>query len=235
MRQKFLILSLILLGAQMNSVAHAGDWDSLGSSEALIEKAKAIDPDNRIRVVQRRAVDRNLRFEINGHGGLINGGDSYVKTTTAGAQVEFHINPRWSLGVRYDKYFSNLTAEGDRVFNESAKQIALGNPTTIPDINYPMSSQLATLSWYPIYGKLNLFDAAITQFDFYLLAGAGVMQLDSGHKTGLVSAGGGVGLWLSQYLSARLELRYQGYNDPIYSQDPKMNTMAMHFSVGLLL
>jgi outer membrane beta-barrel protein len=230
-----LIIILTLTSCLFTQILFAADWKSLGSSQAILNKAKALDSNNKVRVVQKRAVDRDLRFELSGHYGMINGGDSYVKTQTGGAQLEFHINPQWSLGLRYDTYLNSLTSEGDKVFQQSEMAISNGNQASLPSIDYPLNSQLATLSWYPIYGKLNLFDAAVTQFDLYLMAGAGLMQLDSGNRSALTSVGGGAGLWFTQHMMARWELRYQGYKDKVYVNDPQVNTMAMHLSLGFLL
>jgi outer membrane beta-barrel protein len=233
-RTLFLIV-LSLVGCLLTQVLFAADWESLGSTEAILKKAKALDPNNKVRVVQKRAVDRDMRLEVSGHYGFINGGDSYVKTQSGGAQLEFHVNPKWSLGVRYDRYFNALTSEGTKIYNQSETAIAAGSQATLPDINFPIDSQLATVSWYPIYGKLNLFDQAVTQFDVYLLAGAGMIQLDSGSRSTLTAFGGGAGLWFSQHIMARLEIRYQGYQDKAYAADPQVNTTAMHLSLGFLL
>ncbi|MEY4616458.1 MAG: hypothetical protein RJB66_1418 [Pseudomonadota bacterium] len=233
--RSFFLVIACLIGCLFTQVLFAADWDSLGSSKALLNKAKALDPDNKVRVVQKRAVDRDLRFELSGHYGLLNGGDSYVKTQTGGAQVEFHINPRWSVGYRYDNYFNALTTEGEAIYKQTANAIANGNQASLPEINFPLSSHLATISWYPIYGKLNLFDKAITQFDLYLVAGAGSIFLDSGERSALTSYGGGAGLWFTQHFMARMEMRYQGYKDSLYTSAPQVNNMAMHLSLGFLL
>lgn len=236
MKGRHLILVIIsLIGCLFTQILFAADWESLGSSQALLKKAKALDPENKVRVVQKRAVDRDLRLEISGHYGTLNGGDSYVKTQTGGAQVEFHITPRWSLGYRYDNYFNALTAEGDKIYREASNAIAIGNQASLPEIDFPLSSHLATVSWYPIYGKLNLFDMAVTQFDLYVLAGAGTIVLDSGQRAALTSLGGGAGFWFTQHLMSRMEVRYQGYENPIYSSNPKVNNMVLHFSLGFLL
>lgn len=213
----------------------AADWDSLGSSQPILKKAKALDNKNKVRVVQKRAVDRDLRLEISSHYGLVSGGDSYIRTQAAGAQVELHINPQWSLGFRYDSYINALTAEGTQVSNEAAAAIAQGNQAKLPEINFPTSSQLGTVSWYPIYGKLNLFDQAVTQFDVYLMAGAGVIKLDSAQNSPLFSLGSGVGLWLTQHISTRFEIRYQSYKDNVYASDPQINLMSLQFALGFLL
>ncbi len=231
----FLIYSSTLFLNFYSFSAQASDWDSLGSSEALLKKAKALDAKNKVRVVQKRSVERDMRFEISGHYGFINGGDSYVKTQSGGLQLEFHVNPKFSLGLRYDTYFNGLTSEGERVYNDAETRIANGNQAQLPEIDYPISSQLATVSWYPIYGKLNFFDEAITQFDLYLMAGVGTVKLETAKSATLYSAGTGVGLWFSQHIMARGELRYQGYKDSAYTKEPQVNTMALHFSLGLLL
>lgn len=231
----FLIYASTLFLNFYSFSAKATEWESLGSSEAILKKAKAIDANNKVRVVQKRSVERDLRFEISGHYGFINGGDSYVKTQTGGLQLEFHVNPKFSLGLRYNTYFNGLTSEGERIYNDAEKSILNGNQAQLPEIDYPLNSQLATVSWYPIYGKLNFFDEAITQFDLYLMAGAGSVKLETAKNATLLSAGTGVGIWFSQHIMARGELRYQGYKDTAYSKNQQVNTMALQFSLGLLL
>jgi len=227
----FLIASLII----PLSLSQAADWNSLGSSQSILKKAKALDSENKVRVVQKRAVDRDLRLEVSTHYSLISGGDSYVKTQAGGAQLEFHINPQWSLGYRYDSYANSLTAEGEKISRDAAAAVAIGNPAQLPEISFALNSQLGTLSWYPIYGKLNLFDQAVTQFDVYLMTGAGSVKLASGQNTSLLSIGTGVGLWLTQHISSRFELSYLNYKDNTYSSNPQMNLMTMHFGIGFLL
>src|SRR5688500_2395124 len=77
------------------------DLDSLGSNKGIAERAKAIDADNRIRVVQNRIVDRDMRFEFGVNYGAVAGGDSYVSTNQLGFLAELHITPMVSLGVRH--------------------------------------------------------------------------------------------------------------------------------------
>lgn len=231
---KSLLTAIMLL--TLSSFSHAADWNSLGSSQSILQKAKALDSENKVRVVQKRAVDRDFRLEVSTHYGLINGGDSYVKTQAGGVQLEFHINPQWSVGFRYDSYMNALTPEGEKVSNEAAAAISQGNTTTLPEINFPVNSQLGTVSWYPIYGKLNIFDQAVSQFDVYVMAGAGSIKLDSDERSSLLTMGSGVGLWLTQHITTRFEVRYQTYKDKkIYASDPQMNLMSLQFGIGFLL
>lgn len=210
------------------------DVDNLGGNKALVEMATALDPNNRARIVQNRQVDRNLRLELNVNYGGVAGGDPYLRTQKVGVAGEFHFNPRWSLGVRYNDYGNQLTAEGDRVFQEARENNAHSRPGVVPDIDTPQNSVLGVLSWYPIYGKTNLMNLGIAQFDMYLLAGGGQMTLDSG-TTSLATAGAGVGFWVSQHFSIRTELTYQNYKDRIFSGERNIHTVNGQIGIGLLL
>src|SRR5690606_17898815 len=113
-------------------------------------------------------------------------------------------------------HYNELTAEGKRVFNEARDSAAVRDPYNHPAIDYPMSSTMGVISFYPLYGKLNLFDLTTAQFDVYVLGGYGETKLESGGAP-TWTAGGGVGLWLSQHFASRFELRYQNYQDQIWS------------------
>lgn len=215
---KHLILTLACLGcwSAMPAIASAksadltSEMDALGANKDLMQKAKAIDPDNRVRVVQNREVDRRLRLEVGLNAAMVEGGDPYMNTNILGGMVDFHISPRWSIGARYSNYSNPASDEGKRVYEDAAK-----DPTgtfRVPGTDPAKNSWIGTVSWFPIYGKLNLFDEAISQFDLYALAGAGQTILRSGNEP-LFTAGGGVGIWLTRHFSIRLEARWQGYTD----------------------
>lgn len=210
-------------------------FNSLGANDEIIERAKALDPENRVRVVQNRAVDRTLRFEIGGNFGMVAGGDPYVNTQNFGAHLDFHINPRWSLGARYYKSNNSLTSEGQRRYDEAqATYNETGQFRNVPDIDYAEHTYLGVINWYPIYGKFNLFDMGVVQFDFYALAGAGQVQLSSG-STPTYTAGTGVGLWFSKHISSRIEARWQTYQDEVYTGSRNLNIFVGTVGLGILL
>lgn len=211
------------------------DLDSLGGNDALMEKAKALDSENRVRIVQKRLVDRDFRLELGVHYGNMVSGDTYLKTQDLGANLDFHINPRWSLGFRYMNYGNQLTPEGQRVFDDARAAIQNGGtPYEIPDIDYPIQSMMGVIDWYPIYGKTSLLDMGIAQFDLYLLGGGGQIQLSSGW-TNIVTAGTGVAIWLNKHMSARLELAWQNYHDEIYTGPRNINAIVGTAGIGFLL
>ncbi len=232
----FIFLNFFFFSFILNAQSISNEFESLGNTNpAIIKRAKDLDPNNQLRIVQKRTVDRNLRFEFGFNYGLIAGGDSYVDTNTAGAQIDFHLTPRWSIGVRHSKFYNQLTPEGKRVFNLAEEKIKNNEKDfTRPDIDYPISSTMAVLNWYPIYGKTSLMDLGIAQFDIYTLVGAGQLQLESGLSS-TYSIGGGFGFWISQHFSARAELRYQKYQDEVYSGKRDIDSTVFNIGLGVLL
>jgi len=99
---------------------------------------------------------------------------------------------------------------------------------------------MGVINFYPTYGKLNLFDMSVAQFDFYLLGGLGQMQLQTSnantYSATTYTAGAGIGLWLSQHLSTRFEARYQTYEDRAFADQPRnLNITVFSASLGVLL
>jgi outer membrane beta-barrel protein len=220
--------------AQVPQKTIAQQMDSLGQNAELMNLARSLDPQNRALVVQERIIDRHNALELGVSFGAVAGGDAYFRTQNIGAQLEYHFSPRWSIGARYQDHGSKLTPEGERVFAEARKAYADGNRLAIfPDIDTPQSSYFASLSWYPLYGKLNWFDKAVSHFDLYLIGGAGQMVLSSG-PTSLMTAGGGVGFWFRSGFSTRIELRSQLYQDKdqIYLSSRSLNTTVGQVGVG---
>lgn len=234
-------LKLVLISGliAINAFAQVeAEFDNLGGNQIILDKAKELNPDTNIEVVQDRMVNRRKRFEISTeYSGSMGGDDTYTRTQSAGLNVNFHLNNRWALGVKYNYSFNKLTAEGDAMV-DAAYADYLANPYSpdqkFPEINYQKSETLALLNWYPVYGKMNLFESKIVQFDVYGLLGAGQVELKTGF-TPTYTAGGGMGFWLTPKVTARVELRYQKYTVD-YSTGPKSLDIAIASAqVGWLL
>lgn len=205
--------------------------DQMGGNKELMKKAKAVDSENRFRIVQKRAVDRHMRLEVGMNYGFHAGGDSYINTQSIGANVDLHITPRWSFGARYFSHNNSLTSEGQEMWDKAE---TTGPGAATRAVDFPLNTTLGVISFYPLYGKINWFDTATTQFDMYLLAGGGQVELQSGASP-TWTAGGGIGMWLTQHFASRLEVRYQGYQDQIYSGSRDQGIVVSTLSVGILL
>jgi outer membrane beta-barrel protein len=239
MKNLILLLTLTLsaaANAQSPKKSLKSQFDSLGDNQIIAERVKNLNSEQKVRIVQNRLVDRNLRLELGLGYGFVSGGDSYVNTQDLNGLAEFHINPRWSLGVRHQKSYNKLTPEGRNQYDKAlaAQKQDAGSNFTFSAIDYPLEATYGTISFYPIYGKLNLFDLSVAHFDFYLMAGYGNMKLSSG-STNATTGGGGVGIWLSQRFSTRFELRYQSYKDLIGTGNRNQSSVEGMASIGFLL
>lgn len=211
------------------------DVDTLGGNEELLKMAQSLKSQTRARIVQERIVERRNRLEIGVNYGGVIGGDSYLKTQALGFAANFHFTPRWSLGVQYADYSNDLTDEGKRVFAQyRGQRDANGAPAYAVDVDYPLNSTMAVINWYPIYGKTSFLDMGITQFDLYLIAGAGQIELSSGSSP-LYAAGVGVGAWLTKNLSLRGEIKYQTYKDQPITGSRNLNTGSANIGMGWIL
>lgn len=212
------------------------DIDSLGGNDVLLERAQKLNPEKSVHIIQNRIVNRVTRSEVSFEFSGVAGGDAYVSTKNLGLSYTFHINPRWSLGLKGQYAFNKLRPEGKaavdyakRVVDETNQSLEL-----IPDIDYPKLAGYAVVNWYPIYGKMNLHDLGIIHYDIYLLLGGGQMSLKNGSTLGIIG-GMGFGFWISQHLSSRLELRYETYEANPVSEPKRMNLTTIGFSMGYLL
>ncbi len=234
MKNLILLATLVLLSLHAKADLMK-DFDSLGGNDVLLEKAKKLNPDTTINVVQDRIVARRNRFELAPEFSSVLGGDAYTRTNNLGLNVHFHITPHWSVGAKYNYSFNELRPEGQNLIDEAVKRrdVVVDRPG-YPDIDYAKDEFLGLVNWYPIYGKMNLYDLGVLHFDVYALGGYGKINLRSG-PTNTWTTGGGMGLWFSQHLTSRLEMRYQSYTGQRYDGAVQMNTTIASVQVGYLL
>src|SRR5690349_7307573 len=107
------------------------DMNDLGEDQAVVERAKALDPKNKVQIVQSGAVDFNSSLELGFDYGFVGGGSTYLSSQNIGGNIDFHFTPSWSIGARYYSYLNNLTSEGHSVYDNALRtQNASGAPAT---------------------------------------------------------------------------------------------------------
>lgn len=229
-----LVFSVIAVSTSLSatSALAQSDFDSLGSNEAILKRARSLSTQQQVRIVQKRAVDRDLRFEIGAAYGGSAGGNSYLNTQPISGMLEFHVTPRFSFGGRYTSYANQLTQEGESQMEAARTAKEAGRPFDVSDIDVPKSSYMGTVSYYPMYGKLNFFDLTVVQFDFYVLAGYGQIEMKSGNSA-MWTAGGGIGFWWNKHISSRFEIRQQGYQDRVTTSSGT-STRDIGLTIGTL-
>jgi outer membrane beta-barrel protein len=219
------------------NAANETDFDSLGGNEIFFEKAKALQPEKKVTIVQNRAVDMKNRFELAPEFSGVFGGDTYSRTKSVGLNVHFHLNYNWSIGAKYNYSFNELTPEGKALTDKAVADYNANpeSPTAaFPELNYQKSEAMALINWYPVYGKFNMMDYSVVHFDFYLVGGYGQIEL-SKSSSPTYTAGTGLGLWMTNNFSTRFEMRYQNYTSKYLSESKKMDVAVASVQMGWLL
>jgi outer membrane beta-barrel protein len=232
----FWILSFLL---SFSIKARAADelsesFDTLGGNQPLLDKARIMNPQSEVRVVQGRIVPRTIRHEVGlGYENFM-GGDPYLTTQALGARYQFHINPRWSIGGHYFSAYNGLSKEGSNLINNDFQQRLPSTRRLIPEFDPIQQGYYASANFYPIYGKVNFLGLAIVHFDTYLLGGYGKIEMKSGTKDTYLY-GLGVGAWLTQHWTSRLELRNQVYQVERFTGTTNVTSTILGLSIGYLL
>jgi outer membrane beta-barrel protein len=215
----------------------ASDFDALGGNKTLLERAKALEPEVNVQIVQDRVVSRRNRVEIAPEISGTFGGDTYNRTHSLGLNLNYHFTPRWSAGLKYNYAFNALTTEGEAMMHNATEDFKKNpeHPTQgFPDVDYPKSETLALIDWYPLYGKMNLLDKGVLHFDMYVLGGYGQVQLASG-GTSTYTGGMGLGLWFTQHFTSRVEMRYQNYKAKYIDGEKNMDLAIASVQMGWML
>jgi len=66
------------------------------------------------------------------------------------------------------------------------------------------------------------------------MGGGGQMFLKNGTSP-VLTGGVGMGMWWNQYLTSRIEARYQTYEDEIFTGKRKIDGTVLTFTMGILL
>ena len=219
------------------NTANETDFDSLGGNKIFFEKAKDLQPEKTVTIVQNRTVDMKNRIEIAPEFSGVFGGDTYSRTKSLGLNVHYHLNYNWSVGAKYNYSFNSLTPEGEALMDQAIADYNANpqNPSaSYPELNYAKSEAMALVNWYPVYGKFNMMDKSVVHFDFYMIGGYGQIQLNKSSSP-TYTAGTGLGLWMTNNFSTRFEMRYQNYNSEYLGTTKKMDVAVASVQMGWLL
>ncbi len=238
--QSLLSVAALTLGLSVTAQAQvSSQLENLGNNKSVNERVSRLENRTRVGIVQGRAVDRDWRFELGANYGPVAYGDPYVQTHSFGLGLNLHITPKFSVGAQYNTSVNSLNAEGKSRYDA----VSNGVSDRAPQVSWPEESILGLVNWYMTYGKINMFDWRVVQFDIYSLAGYGQVKVatryngqDTSTSVGTWTAGGGVGFWLSQHVSTRFELRYQNYAAPLNNNESRdLNLVVANFGLGVLL
>lgn len=179
-----------------------------GSEESLPREKEAIEE---IYAVQRMYVVRNGRFELSPSLAFtVN--DQYVSHPALGVGLNYWVTNVLAVGANF-LWYQGLEAESD--LNFSVRRSAR---LAVPISQYQLGANL-NFTYVPIYGKFEMFNDAIFQWDSYLVGGVGMVRtrpvanIDPAVRSFdfdwriAFNAGIGIRVFLTRYLTIFGELR----------------------------
>jgi outer membrane beta-barrel protein len=175
-----------------------------------------------IRIIQQNPFMRKYRFEISPTLGFpLN--ETLTDHWLTGITMNFYLTNDLSIGGSYLKYNGSMSGTGKQVGD---------NFEVYPEVRLIKYYAGGHVSYVPIYGKFLLAQSMIVHFDFYVTAGAGVINTgwDKNHP---VYFSGGIGsrIFVTDWLCLMFEFRDHVYEEDYLEETSILNNII--FQGGL--
>ena len=227
--------ALVLGTVLQSTAANAG---SRGADDALTEFRTGSKPKN---AVENRFFLKEERFELTPSVGYVPN-DPFVKRYVGGVMFAYHFSEELATEATV-MYAPDLGEEDLKELTNTLVQIA-NDENADGEFQQPLNKMIlgATFDvrWAPVYGKLNLIGEKVLNFDFYGVAGLGLLSgqqyyatLDESGKEDTVSltdvgakahpnvnVGVGFNFFLSSSVALKLDGRSYLYIDKKPQYDP---------------
>lgn len=186
---------------------------------ADIALAKEADK-KRIWVLQRRPFLKRKRFELRPIFGT-NINDPLVTYYSMGADLNYHLNEQFAIGVRGNYTLNSESDEFDKIVNDYS---------VFPKVSRPIWSGSLHLEYAPVYGKLVLFKSWIFPWEIYTRAGVGALQTFVDTHV-VITAGGGQRFFINRWFTFNIDVDYQLFQEN-FSESEQVLLNNLVFSVG---
>ena len=174
----------------------------------------------RIPSVTRRAFVKQGRLEVFPTVSLsLN--DPFYDHVIGTLGISYHVLESLSIGVAGD-YYESLASKVPVTGKVGGFQL---------DVNRPLYAGRLEAAWSPFYGKVSLFAENVLHFDFYVIAGGGMIGRKVGGSTGEGVIGVGEHFFFNEWMGLRVELRDQMFMLGRYPDDPKRQDLQNLMSV----
>lgn len=175
-----------------------------------MDKAAARDLNQQMYAVQQIYALRYHRFEVNPYFGL-SMNDQFVQHPGPGLGLNFYVLNTLAIGVN-GNFYQGLNSVSS--FNlQTSRAARVGEPIT--EYQWGVNGNV---TYVPAYGKFAGFGDFIFHYDFYVLAGGGVIStrpvavIDPDNRTftfkpkGNIHVGGGLRIFFNRWLALTLEI-----------------------------
>ncbi|HWB82163.1 MAG TPA: outer membrane beta-barrel domain-containing protein [Nannocystaceae bacterium] len=178
----------------------------------------------RHRLTKDRLFVKALRHELTLMGGYY-AADIFEGTFTFGGAYTFFMS---------ENFGAELSVTWSRLRSSVLNTIENANNFDLPLGRNDVIRVFGSLAWSPLYGKLRLFAASIWRYDFYLLAGPGVI-VDPLSFGAAGNFGIGFRVFVHQAVALRFEVRDYLYRQGLLSEDYYVNDLAFTGGISVLL
>jgi outer membrane beta-barrel protein len=207
-----------------DAVEQKGGAPAAPGGDACIDEAVKADlfAKRRQRTSRDRLFQQTNRHELTVRGGYYVS-DLFDGTYTAGGAYAYHMTE--DLAVEASGAYTRLTSAGGPELERTFAVLQ----------NRPRRALLfdADLVWAPAHAKMR-FGGSITHFDFYLMAGAGVVDsVLSNNVAG--NAGFGLKFFFGRAIALRIDIRDHVYRQQLLSQQILVNDVSATLGLSVYL
>lgn len=185
--------------------------DSATEAEKELERDLALFWGNRreVKVVQKRLVEKDGRFELAPYGSIIPN-DDFIVYFPVGLRAGYHISEAFSVELSFAYAIDSQTDLAS--FLENEIDLKRADLQEILKMYYN-----ANVLWSPIYGKISLLGLKLTHFETFVGLGFGLMhkdeyEADNPEAQAVIKPAGNTVLgfrwFINDYLNIRTEYRH---------------------------
>ncbi len=202
-------------------------------------------PDMDLNVVQHRIYTKAWKLSLETMAGSFSG-DPFVTTWAYGAKLGYYFGEYLGVHALYWKFSNSFNSAYSTLVSATAESAPPGYGS---NSNEMQSLKGSEVTWSLLYGKLSLLGKAIIHFDLFLLAGAGILNANTGATKGEQNfstfaywPGIGQQFYFTPWLALRGDYRMMIYYEDVVERNTpskigtvsnNKQTFAPVFTVGL--
>lgn len=172
---------------------------------------------DKLHIVNTRYSSLTNRHEFTLAGSNNFNSESHLETKQGFATYRYHINSKWSVGLKHSIYNNVLSSSGKRLFKDKS---------LLPDSDFAYKSTELLGTYNGLYGKLRWSTDTVVYFDQYFTLGYGDIELESG-PTKTYSLDLGMAFWIGKHMSTRFGVKNEFYKQTkLTGNETAYNTMG---------
>lgn len=219
---KLLLASLFFYS--INVIANDSIETKLEKLNIPSDRISPLISNDKLYIVNSRYSSLDKRHEVSFSGANDFASEGHLLTRQVFLTYQFHLNSKWSFGLRKTNYYNELSNAGKVLFE---------NKSILADNDFALNSLEAFTSYNTIYGKIRFSKDSVVYFDQYISLGFGKVDLSSGSQN-LLSADLGLAFWIGKNYSFKTGLKNEFYTQRQLLGDNETHNAMGYISFGYL-